>query len=181
MKQILSFFIFISLFAMSITANSETVSDEKKQTKANVTGFVKDSESGEALVRATIQLMTPDTARMVTGITTNNLGGFTIKGVNEGNYIIKISYLGYHKFFRAVTIRNKETIHNVGTIIMTPTSIMLKEAVVTAALQQAVVKEDTIIFNADAFKVEEGSVLEDLVKKLPGAQVDSDGKITING
>ena len=181
MKQILSFFIFISLFAMSITANSETATDEKKQTKANVTGFVKDSESGEALIRATIQLMTPDTARMVTGITTNNLGGFTIKGVNEGNYIIKISYLGYHKFFRAVTIRNKETIHNVGTIIMTPTSIMLKEAVVTAALQQAVVKEDTIIFNADAFKVEEGSVLEDLVKKLPGAQVDSDGKITING
>lgn len=181
MKQLLSFVILVSIFILNINAQTETNANEKKLTKANLTGFVKDSESGEALSRATIQIMTPDTAKMVTGIISNNLGGFTIKGVNEGNYIVKVSYLGYHTFYRAITIRNKETIHNIGTIIMLPSSFMLKTAVVTATLQQVEVKEDTLIFNADAFKVEEGSVLEDLVKKLPGAQVDNEGNITING
>ena len=163
------------------TASAQTSSNGKKQSKANVTGFVKDSESGEAMVRATIQVMSQDTTTMVAGGVTNTMGGYTLKNVVEGNYIVKISYLGYHNFFRAITIKNGETIHNVGTALLIPNTVLIEGAEVVGKLPQMEVKEDTIVFNADAFKVPEGSVLEDLVKKLPGAQVDSNGDITING
>ena len=177
MKQILALTLMLALTIFSANAQSTT----KKLTKANVTGYVKDSESGEALVRATIQVMTADSAKMIAGGVTNTMGGFTLKGVQEGSYVVKVTYLGYHNFNRAITIKNGETIHNVGTILLTPNSILLQEAEVVGKLPQMEVKEDTIVFNADAFKVPEGSVLEDLIKKLPGAQVDNDGSITING
>ena len=179
MKKLLSIALLV-VFA-GLTATAQTATKTTKKTKANVTGFVKDSEDGEALVRATIQIMSEDTTKMVAGGVTNTLGGYTIKNVEEGTYIVKISYLGYHNFTRKITVRNAETIHNVGTTLLIPNTILIEGAVVTAALPQMEVKEDTLIFNADAFKVPEGSVLEDLVKKLPGAEVSSDGTIKING
>lgn len=179
MKKLLSIALLV-VFA-GLTATAQTATKTTKKTKANVTGFVKDSEDGEALVRATIQIMSEDTTKMVAGGVTNTLGGYTIKNVEEGTYIVKISYLGYHNFTRKITVRNAETIHNVGTTLLIPNTILIEGAVVTATLPQMEVKEDTLIFNADAFKVPEGSVLEDLVKKLPGAEVSSDGTIKING
>ncbi|MBO4451773.1 MAG: outer membrane beta-barrel protein [Bacteroidaceae bacterium] len=179
MKKLLSIALLVVFAGLTVSAQTDTKTTKK--TKANVTGFVKDSEEGDALVRATIQIMTEDTTKMVAGGVTNTLGGYTIKNVEEGTYIVKISYLGYHNFTRKITVRNGETIHNVGTTLLIPNTILIEGAVVTAALPQMEVREDTIIFNADAFKVPEGSVLEDLVKKLPGAEVDSDGTIKING
>ena len=179
MKKLLSIALLV-VFA-GLTATAQTTTKTTKKTKANVTGFVKDSEDAEALVRATIQIMSEDTTKMVAGGVTNTLGGYTIKNVEEGTYIVKISYLGYHNFTRKITVKNGETIHNVGTTLLIPNTILIEGAVVEGALPQMEVREDTLIFNADAFKVPEGSVLEDLVKKLPGAEVDSEGNIKING
>lgn len=185
MKRLFTIVLMAVLASLTITAQTTTTAASrattKKLTKANVTGYVKDSETGEALVRATIQIMSEDTTKMITGGVTNTLGGYTIKNVEEGNYVVKISYIGYHDFFRKMTVKNAETIHNVGTVLLTPNSILIEGAVVTGAMPQVEVHEDTLIFNADAFKVPEGSVLEDLVKKLPGAEVDEDGNIKING
>ena len=58
---------------------------------------------------------------------------------------------------------------------------MLKGATVTGQAAKVTLKEDTFVYNASAYRTPEGSVVEELVKKLPGAQVDDDGKITING
>ena len=181
MKRLLSIALLVVFAGLTVSVYAQTATKTTKKTKANVTGFVKDSEDGEALVRATIQVMTEDTTKMVAGGVTNTLGGYTLKNVEEGTYIVKISYLGYHNFTRKITIKNGETIHNVGTTLLIPNTIIIEGAVVEAALPQMEVREDTIIFNADAFKVPEGSVLEDLVKKLPGAEVDNDGTIKING
>lgn len=181
MKKLLSIALLVVFAGLTVSVYAQTATKTTKKTKANVTGFVKDSEDGEALVRATIQVMTEDTTKMVTGGVTNTLGGYTLKNVEEGTYIVKISYLGYHNFTRKITIKNGETIHNVGTTLLIPNTIIIEGAVVEAALPQMEVREDTLIFNADAFKVPEGSVLEDLVKKLPGAEVDNDGTIKING
>ena len=181
MKRLLSIALLVVFAGLTVSVYAQTATKTTKKTKANVTGFVKDSEDGEALVRATIQIMSEDTTKMIAGGVTNTLGGYTIKNVEEGTYIVKISYLGYHNFTRKITIKNGSTIHNVGTTLLIPNTILIEGAVVEAALPQMEVREDTIIFNADAFKVPEGSVLEDLVKKLPGAEVDNDGTIKING
>lgn len=145
-------------------------------------GKVVDSENGEALLRSTVLVMTPDTARMVTGGTTANDGSFNLKNVKDGTYLLKISYVGYHNFYRSINVKsaeNKGTLA-IGTVMLVPNTVELKQAVVTAQMKEVEVKEDTLIFNADAFKVPEGSVLEELIKKLPGVTIE-DGVIKVNG
>ncbi len=172
-QKILSFFL-TSLF-LCVTANIHA--------QTLLKGKVIDSENGGALMRSTVMVMTPDTTRMVTGGTTSEDGSFSIKNVKDGTYVVKVSYIGYHNFFRTVTVNRAA--HNgnqlLGTVMLVPNTIELKQTVVTAQMKEVEVKEDTIIFNADAFKVPEGSVLEELIKKLPGAEISEDGTIKING
>ena len=161
-----------ALCTMAIAAQAQTL----------VKGKVIDSENGESLVRSSVMIMTQDSVRMVTGGTTDNGGAFNIKNVKDGAYVVKVSYIGYHDFYRKIEVNSSENKGSlaVGTVMMTPNSIELKQAVVTAQMKEVEVKEDTLIFNADAFKVPEGSVLEDLIKKLPGVEI-TDGVIKVNG
>ena len=149
--------------------------------RAQVSGRVLDSEEGEALAYATVQIMKADSTSMVTGGTTNGRGAFAIKNVPVGHYIVKISYIGYHNFFRPLTVKEGQLEAQVGTVLLTPSSVMLQAAVVEGQVRQIEMKDDTLMFNANAFKVPEGSVLEDLIKKLPGVEVSEDGTIKVNG
>ena len=151
------------------------------QKKATITGRVLDSESAEALSYSTVQILKPDSTSMITGAVTNLNGYYNIKNIPTGQYVMKVSYIGYHNFFRTLEVKEGQTEVNGGTILLMPNSVMLQEAVITGTMKQVEVKEDTLIFNADAFKVPEGSVLEELVKKIPGAEVSDDGTIKING
>lgn len=146
-------------------------------------GKVVDSENGEALLRSTVLVMTPDTTRMIAGGTTASDGSFSLKNVKDGTYILKISYVGYHNFFRTINIKKDENkgTQTVGTVMLVPNTVELKQAVVTAQIKEVEVKEDTLIFNADAFKVPEGSVLEDLIKTLLHGVTIEDGVIKVNG
>lgn len=149
--------------------------------RAQVSGRVLDSEEGEALAYATVQIMKADSTSMVTGGTTNGRGAFAIKNVPVGSYMVKISYIGYHNFFRPLTVKEGQLEAQVGTVLLTPSSVMLQAAVVEGQVRQIEMKDDTLMFNANAFKVPEGSVLEDLIKKLPGVEVSEDGTIKVNG
>ena len=150
--------------------------------QSTLTGKVIDSETGEALIASTVRVMSTDTTRMIAGNATTKDGAFTIKSVKDGNYILKVSYVGYRDFFRSINVQRKANKGNIsiGTILMKQNSIQLNQAVVTGELKEMEVKDDTLIFNADAFKVPEGSVLEDLIKKLPGVTIE-DGTIKVNG
>lgn len=170
MKRIL-LFLLLTFSALTLPA----------QKKTSVTGRVLDSESAEALSYATVQIMKADTTSMIGGAATNLNGYYTVKNIPTGTYVMKVSYIGYHNFFRTLEVKEGQSEVNGGTILMTPNSVMLQEAVVKGTMRQVEVKEDTLIFNADAFKVPEGSVLEELIRKLPGAEVSDDGTIKING
>ena len=151
--------------------------------QSTLTGKVIDSETGEALIASTVRIMSTDTTRLVAGNATTKDGTFTVKSVKDGNYIMKVSYVGYNDFYRAITVNRKANNKGnqaIGTIMMTQSSIQLSQAVVTGELKEMEMKDDTLIFNADAFKVPEGSVLEDLIKKLPGVTIE-DGTIKVNG
>ena len=149
--------------------------------RTQVVGRVLDSEEGEALSYATVQIMKPDSVSMVTGGTTNGRGAFQIKNVAPGSYIVRISYIGYRNFFHALTVKEGQLEAQVGTVLLTPSSVMLQTAVVEGQMRQIEMKDDTLIFNANAFKTPEGSVLEELIKKLPGVEVSEDGSIKVNG
>jgi hypothetical protein len=83
--------------------------------------------------------------------------------------------------FRNVTLSSKQTKAELGVIKMSSNAILLKEAVVTSTVPKVVVVEDTFIYNSAAYRIPEGSAVEALIERLPGAKIDEDGKITING
>ena len=158
MKHLKKLLLLPALFTIAMAVQAQTL----------VKGKVIDSENGESLMRSSVMIMTPDSSRMVTGGTTNDGGEFNIKNVKDGSYVVRVSYVGYHDFFRKIDVKSSENkgALTVGTVMMTPNSIELKQTVVTAQLKEVEVKEDTLIFNADAFKVPEGSVLEDLSRTI---------------
>lgn len=152
------------------------------QQQDGVSGRVVDAENGEALVRATIQLYRlggKDTT-FVTGVFSNASGNFSINSVKNGRYLLKATYLGFKDIRRTVTKTAGKTLA-LGTIRMEQNAVELQGATVTANVPKMVIKDDTVVYNADAFRVPEGSVIEALVEALPGAKIDDDGKISING
>lgn len=147
--------------------------------KVNVTGSVIDRETKTAVPQATVQLLNPKDSSFVAGAVSGNDGRFSVQGVSIGNYVAKVSFIGYVTQTRNVSVTAEK--HHIGSFRMAVDAIMLKEAVVTAQAAKVQVVEDTVVYNAAAFRIPEGSALEELVKKLPGAKVAEDGSITING
>ena len=93
----------------------------------------------------------------------------------------KVSFVGYKPVYKNVEISDKKPRLSVGNIELSSDAIMLEGAVVVAQAPEVTAVADTLVYNSSAYRVPEGSALEELVKKLPGAEIDDDGKITING
>lgn len=149
--------------------------------KIAVSGLVMDGTSNEPLPGASVVLLTPKDSVQQVGAITGLEGRFTLPTVRSGRYILRISYVGYQTHYQTLTLTKSEKKPDVGTITLQEDAQLMKEAEVVAKLAQVEMKEDTFVFNADAFRLPEGSALEELVKKLPGAEVDEDGTIKING
>ncbi len=147
--------------------------------KREVSGTITDAQTKEAVSMVTVQLLKSDST-FVDGALSDNKGHFSIKAPADGQYLLKLSSVGYKTLTRSVNVKQKANI-NLGTLRFSADAIMLKEATVTAQAQKVVVREDTFEYNANAYRTPEGSTIEELVKRLPGAQVGDDGKITING
>ncbi|MCR4919720.1 MAG: outer membrane beta-barrel protein [Prevotella sp.] len=143
-----------------------------------VSGRVVESETGEAAVQATVSLLRADST-LAANTVTNVSGDFQLKAPANGRYLLRVSYVGYDNLVKPVDIGGKPV--KMGVLTIRPSSVMLKETQVTGHMAKVTVKEDTFIYNAGAYRTPEGSVVEELVKKLPGAEVASDGSITING
>ena len=147
----------------------------------SLTGRVTDSETNEALTRATVQLyrLGRDTT-FVAGTYSDAQGAFQFNTNRTGQYLLRISFLGYKSTEQRVALTAGHT-QAFGKIALKPDATMLDEAVVTANLPKMIIKDDTVVYNADAYRVPEGSVIEALVEALPGAKIDDDGKVSING
>lgn len=148
----------------------------------NVSGTVVEKTTGEAVASATIQLLSLPDSSFVEGVTTGSMGEFSFKNVKEGEYTMRISFIGYTtKYVKLDLNAQKKKEVNVGYITMTTDDILLRSAEVTAHAAKVAVSGDSLVYNANAYRVPEGSTLEALVKQLPGAKVDKEGNITING
>ena len=145
-----------------------------------ISGTLFDADLKEPLVQATVQLFTVTDSTFVGGTVTNNEGTFSIEAPANGVFRLKISSVGFQPIQHEVTLRRNQGV-DLGDLLMSPETVMLKETVVTARVAQVVVKKDTLVYNPDAFRTPEGSPIEELIKRIPGAEVDEDGKITVNG
>ncbi len=145
----------------------------------NVTGKLVDKENNEGVFQATLQLLKTDSS-FVAGSLSDDNGYFKIPVDKPGRYIVKVTSVGYTTLTKNVTVVGGKDI-DMGNLTLSPDAILLKGVTTTGQAAKVVVREDTFVYNSAAYRVPEGSVIEELVRKLPGAQVDDDGKITING
>ncbi len=155
------------------------VSGIQAMAQRNITGKVLESDSQEPVAQTTVRLLKKDST-MVTGALTDLNGLFRMKAPAAGTYIVQVTCVGFKPFTKTVKVSADKDVA-LGSIDLHPDAIMLKGATVTGQAAKVTVKEDTFVYNASAYRTPEGSVIEELVKKLPGAQVDDDGKVTING
>ena len=149
--------------------------------KYTVSGTIMDGTLNETLPGAAVVLLNPKDSTQVTGAATDTQGRFSIPVSKSGTYLVRLSYIGYLTQYKTVTLSKSKREADLGTITLQEDAKMMKETQVTAKLAQVEMKEDTFVYNADAYRLPEGSALEELVKKLPGAEVSDDGTIKING
>ncbi len=145
---------------------------------ADLRGSVSD-DLGDALPQATVRLLAASDSSFVKGTKTNNSGLFRLTGVSRGRYVVEVTYVGLARSLTPVTVASSSV--DLGKIEMRQSSIMLNDVVVTGVKTPIKVSEDTVEFNADSYKTQPNAVVEDLLKRLPGVEIDSDGKITANG
>lgn len=149
---------------------------------AVINGILVDSQDTSPLLQATVRLMKADKdSTFVRALATDNNGLFNLRNVQPGKYYVRFSYIGYQDLVKHVNVGKDGRDVNMGVIQMNADGIMLNEAVVVGVKTPITVKEDTIEFNADTYKTQANAVVEDLLKRLPGVEVGSDGKITANG
>lgn len=147
---------------------------------AIVTGRVTDGQK-EPLPGTSVQLVAlPDSLRKGYMMADEN-GGFLFQNVDTGTYSVRFDLTGMDQKHVDIRIINIGDTINLGNIRLDENAIMLDEAVVTGIRAAVVARQDTIEFNAGSFRTQQNAVVEDLLKKLPGVEVGSDGSITSGG
>ena len=152
------------------------------QGKVSLRGTLIDKEVNEPIIGASVRVLSLPDSTYVTGMATDTLGAFLFSNLKKAHYVLKISYIGYTtKLVDADLKAHKERKVDLGFITMTSDAVTMKEAEVVANAKKIQVQGDSVVFSSAAYHVPEGSTLEALVKLLPGAKIDSEGNITING
>ena len=180
-KSLLLLTLFSVLIPSVCAAQKDSKEKPKLDGKVSVNARIIDGSTTENMPQVTVQLFElPDTTFLY-GTVTDNEGWFNIKKVPVGEYLLRYSFMGYStQEFSFKTVKEDRE-RALGVFRMYEQSIMLTEAVIEDALPPTQVVDDTLMYNVSAFRVPEGSVLEELIKRLPGVEVDENGGITVNG
>ncbi len=147
----------------------------------SISGIVKDKTDEMPLPKVSVRVLSANDSTFVSGASSRDNGSFAVNITKAGRYIAAFSYLGYKTTYIPVQLTANQRRRNIGPVLLESNDILLSEAVVIGKAPEVVVKEDTVEFNADSYKTQPNSVVEDLLKKLPGVEVDSEGKITHAG
>jgi len=145
----------------------------------SIKGFIADS-SDAGLSSATVMLLLRKDSSLVSYGRSGDKGSFEFKNVKRGNYLLKVTYVGYLPYQSDIeAAAGPET--NMGRIKLKTITKELFEVVIRTAKAPLVIKGDTIEYNASSFKVPPGSSVEDLLRRLPGFQIGQDGSIRAQG
>ncbi|HEY0273573.1 MAG TPA: carboxypeptidase regulatory-like domain-containing protein, partial [Chitinophaga sp.] len=149
--------------------------------QSQIKGKLVDKDSKEAMPAAAVALLRSADSSVVQTAVTDNNGNFVMNGMGNGSFRVFVTFLGYKPMYRSVQITATNPQVDLGTVTLSRKGLSLNEVEIVQEKPPVVVKTDTLEFNAGSFKTRENAVVEDLVKKLPGVQVDKDGTITAQG
>lgn len=162
----------LTCFCMSSFAQNTTA--------GSVKGRLLDSTSKEPLKGATISLLNSTDSSLISYVLSQDNGSFTFEKLALGNYLLHISYQSYDNYYKQVSIAATTLSRDLGSLYMQQEANVL-EGVVIKSTPPITIKKDTVEFNAGSFKTKPNAVAEDLLKKLPGVEVDKDGTIKAQG
>ena len=130
---------------------------------------------------ATVRLLNEKDSSLIAGTTTNEEGVFKFNAVKPQHYLVLISSVGYQNKYNEINVQNSLRSFIVADIIMYENSVTLDDAIIMGKRSEMLIKDDTLEYNAGAYKLNENAVVEDLLKRLPGITITEDGKILVNG
>lgn len=156
-----------------------TISASSQQKPFEISGTIISQETEEPLEAATIYLEREKDSLLVTYTISDRNGQFVLKGrTNEDSLSLYISYLGYAALKKKITLDNEVIkLDNLGLIVADNS---LNEILIRSRAP-ITIKKDTLEFNAASFKTRAGATVEDLLKELPGVEVDPEGNISVHG
>ena len=149
------------------------------QAQTKIFGTVADT-TGQTLTGATVMVLQAKDSLLSGFALVDPKGAFEIVGVKAGDYIVQLSFLGYGVKKIPITLAGEKE-KDLGKIIMKEQSEMLNVYVVEGERSPMTIKKDTVEFNAAAFKVQPNSTVEELLKRLPGVEVEKDGNVKAQG
>jgi len=168
-KAILAFY-FISSLLVGFQANAQNISIE---------GTIMDSVLSKTLTSATVSLANAKDSSLINFTRANDDGFFQFKNIVPGKYLLSVSYIGYQPLWLGIKMGTTNKL-SLGNIYMTDAS-QISTVTVTARRPPVVINGDSIEFNSENFKTVPNAVVEDMLKKMPGIEVDKAGAITVNG
>lgn len=149
--------------------------------KVTVIGKIIDDQSLETMPGATTMLLQKSDSTLYKFGITNNKGELNIKFVEPGEYLFLASFIGYTSLYKNVTISNDHTTFDIGELKMQVKREALKAVEIVEEVIPIQINGDTIDYNANAFKTQPESNVGDLLKKLPGVEVDDNGTVKAQG
>ena len=144
-----------------------------------VRGIVIDSAVKNAIQNAIVAIAIKSDIADTLYTITNLKGEFIFEKVPLTNFSLIVSGTGYQSILKHINVKSQEKTIDLGNIYLNNLTKILDAIVIRSS--PIIIKEDTVEYKADAFKVKENAVVEDLLKKLPGVQVDKDGNIKAQG
>ena len=145
-----------------------------------VKGTVLDSAS-RPLPSATVMLLERSDSSLVGFQVSGPQGLFELKNVSKGNYFVKVTFTGLVPVSRIITLPTEPGEINAGEFKMLTMTTLLSDVVIQGEVSPVTVKRDTIEYNAAAFKTKANANVEDLLKKMPGIEVETDGTVRAQG
>jgi hypothetical protein len=152
----------------------------KAQQHLTVRGKVLDTTSRDGLTNASIIILNQDSI-IKKFVRTDVNGNFSISGLSSGDYRIIISYPGFIDFSDEISLKQSQNTYDIGIIPLNLTANILKEVIIKGAPIPIRIIGDTTEYDARAYTIQPNAKVEDLLKQLPGIQVDRSGRITAQG
>jgi hypothetical protein len=157
-----------------------TTSASAQKVQGIVKGHLQDA-TGEALPDATVSIMAAKDSSLISFTLTSNSGYFEIKSLDSGAYYMLVSYQGFETLKKPFSITAEKAVVDMEVVKMAPANYKTLDEVVVKDEAPIKVKGDTLSYNAAAFKTKPNATVEDLLKKLPGVQVERDGTVKAQG
>lgn len=173
-----SFYLIFLLNIFSVNTYADTDTALK-----NIAGKIITYEDNIAvpLPYASVQLLLKSDSSFIKGTTSNDDGIFNFTSIKENDYLILITSVGYQNLYQELKVTAKKNNYDMGETVMIENTITLAEASVVAQRREMTVKNDTVEYDANAYRLRENAVVEDMLKRLPGISIDEEGKIFVNG